>query len=261
MALLRDHTIPQATVDGCVAASRAFFALPRARKDEWKLPSGYPPRSDARITSPRGWGYEVQAEHGEQMINEWIMVRDSLTPASELDDEYYTCPEGAEFHSPERKHPYQQRWPHEVPTLREATGAYHRALQPFVSTMYEMTALALALPGDFFTSRARRSPIWPVKIAHYPAHAPPPPRDQQRIAPHYDRTLFSMITTSDVHEQTLGSGLQVRTAPAAVSARRASARRHVAQMPSPRVRSCADTRERAERRRCRRPRDGRRRLA
>ena len=202
MVILEDHGVPQPAIDDAMTEARKFFALPRAEKDRRKLPSGYPPRSDARVTSPRGWGYEVQDEHDGAPVNEWIMVRDNSEHADAAriaSDDYYTCPEGAEFHSPESNHPEQQDWPAEVPHLRAAAEAYHRRLVPLVDTLYEMLALALGVGPDYFTSRAAHSPIWPVKIAHYPPQDPaaPPPPEHQRIAAHYDRTLFSLITTDD----------------------------------------------------------------
>ena len=56
MVILEDHGVPQPAIDDAMTEARKFFALPRAEKDRRKLPSGYPPRSDARVTSPRGWG-------------------------------------------------------------------------------------------------------------------------------------------------------------------------------------------------------------
>ena len=62
-------------------------------------------------------------------------------------------------------------------------------------------ALALGLAEDFFASRAQKAPLWPVTIAHYPPQKVAPAEDKERIQAHWDRTLFSLITTSGLKRQ------------------------------------------------------------
>mmetsp|Transcript_44089 Transcript_44089/g.99625 ORF Transcript_44089/g.99625 Transcript_44089/m.99625 type:complete len:369 (-) Transcript_44089:232-1338(-) len=214
MAILVDTVVESEVTRELVDKARTFFSLPRGRKDEFIIPSeGYPPRSDARITFPRGRGYEVQEEVSvpgaeSRIINEWLMVRDS-SASYNASDAYFTNAEGLEFYSPIEKHPEQETWPEEVPGLKEAATSYYRSAEQLAGIMYDMFSLSLGLPRDFFASKAKHGPIWPVKIAHYPKQDEAPPEDQQRISPHYDRTLFSMITTTDLQEQAMGSGLQI----------------------------------------------------
>lgn len=208
MALLCDHGVPRAAIDACVERSREFFALPRARKEEFLPPSDQHSRSYGAVSFPRGKAYAVQQEARGQIINEWLLVRDAAQPY-DASSEYYTSPEGREFYSPEERYPEQQVWPEEVPGLREATSAYYRHVEDLANTMYEVFALALGLEPTYFLSRARNGPIWPVTIAHYPRQDECPPEGTMRIQPHWDRTLFSLITTNDVEEQARGGGLQI----------------------------------------------------
>ena len=46
-----------------------------------------------------------------------------------------------------------------------------------------------------------RVPVWPVTIAHYPPQKVAPAEDKERIQAHWDRTLFSLITTSGLKRQ------------------------------------------------------------
>ncbi|CAE7400980.1 GA2OX8 [Symbiodinium pilosum] len=75
--------------------------------------------------------------------------------------------------------------------------------------MPRLFAVALNLAPDFFLKRASRAPIWPVTIAHYPPQESKPEGDHSRIQPHWDRTLFSLITTSDVGDEDSEGGLQI----------------------------------------------------
>lgn len=63
-------------------------------------------------------------------------------------------------------------------------------------SLWRLFALALGLAEDFFASRAQKAPLWPVTIAHYPPQTVAPAEDKERIQAHWDRTLFSLITTS-----------------------------------------------------------------
>ena len=209
MVTLVDTGIEQETIEKTITKSRDFFALPRSRKEHFNGPSGYPPRSFGAITSPRGKHYHLQQEDEEgNILNEWLQMRNTSVHV-DWSDTYYASPEGQEFYSSEAKHPEQLEWPAEVPGLQEATAAYYAAMEELSKVMYELFAVALELEPDFFLKRARRSPIWPVTIAHYPPQKRAPSDDRARIQPHWDRTLFAMITTSDVGDEESGGGLQI----------------------------------------------------
>ncbi|CAE7222302.1 htyE [Symbiodinium natans] len=209
MVTLVDTGIDQDLIDRTIRVSRDFFSLPRARKQHFHGPEGYPPRSFGAITSPRGKHYHLQQEDEEgNILNEWLQVRNTSVQV-DWSDPYYSCPEGQEHYSSEAKHPEQQEWPEEVPGLQEATAAYYGAMEELSKVMYELFAVALGIEPDFFLKQALRSPIWPVTIAHYPPQTHAPAEDRARIQPHWDRTLFSMITSSDAGDEESGGGLQI----------------------------------------------------
>ena len=210
MVVLVDHGVDKAVIQRTLETSRSFFALPRDRKKSFSGLSGKPPRSYAAVTSPRGKAYLVQQEDDGDIINEWLLVRNTSV---QLDsDAYYTSDEGREFYSAEAEDERQRDdWPQEVPGLREAAADYYAAVERLTNTVYELFAVALELPADFFLRRARHAPIWPVTIAHYPSQRRPPKPGSMRIQPHWDRTLFALITTSDAGAATpRPGGLQIQ---------------------------------------------------
>ncbi|CAE7037072.1 hxnY [Symbiodinium natans] len=209
MVALVETEVPEEVVARATAKSREFFALPQETKARFAKPAGYPPRSYGVVTTPRGKCYEVQQDDGRgNLLNEWLYVRNT-TVAMDVKDAYYSSDEGREFYNPEAKHPEQQLWPEEVPGLQEATAAFYHEVEELSKTMYELFARALGLAPDFFLQRARRAPIWPVTIAHYPPQEKEPEGNRSRIQPHWDRTLFSLITTSDSGDEESEGGLQI----------------------------------------------------
>ena len=209
MVSLVDTGVAQETIDETIAKSRDFFALPQARKEHFGSPPGYPPRSFGAITSPRGKHYHLQQQDEEgNILNEWLQTRNTSVQV-DWSDPYYSCPEGQELYSSEAKHPEQQVWPEEVSGLQDAIATYYGAMEELSKVMYELFAVALELEPNFFLKLAQRAPIWPVTIAHYPPQTRTPSEDRARIQPHWDRTLFAMITTSDVGDEESGGGLQI----------------------------------------------------
>ena len=211
MAVLVDHGVDKALIQRTIDASRSFFALPRNRKESFPGLPGKPPRSYASVSTPRGKEYLVQQEDDGDILNEWLLVRNTsvqLDPS----DTYYTSDEGREFYAAETEDERQRDdWPQEVPGLRETTAEYYAAVERLTNKVYELFAVALELPADFFLSRARHAPIWPVTIAHYPPQRRPPKPGSMRIQPHWDRTLFALITTSDAGAATpRPGGLQIQ---------------------------------------------------
>jgi len=212
VAMLTDTQVPQETIEACISESRKFFTeKTREEKQVWDSPQAeYPPRCFGRITSPKGMAWEIQSQTDDgTIINEWLMVRDWGKHTMEPDDPYYHTPEGKEFFTPMEKHPQQQKWPEDMPKLKEATVEYHHKVELLTESVYELFALALGEPKDAMKSKACHGPSWFVCIAHYPKQDKPPPEGTLRIQPHWDRGLFTLISSTDYQEQFNGSGLQI----------------------------------------------------
>ncbi|CAK9029838.1 unnamed protein product [Durusdinium trenchii] len=209
MVVLVDVGFPEGLIEKTMSKSREFFELPLHLKEKHGEPSGYPPRSYGAVTVPTGKFYKTQQKDDPgNILNEWLLVKNTTVPI-DWKDPYYSSDEGQEFYSSISKHPEQQQWPAEVPGLQEVTGAFYREMEKLATTMQELFALALGISKDFFSSRSQRAPIWPVTIAHYPPQEVAPAEDKERIQPHWDRTLFSLITTSDAGDEDSEGGLQI----------------------------------------------------
>lgn len=142
-------------------------------------------------------------------MNEWLLCRESTShPRGSGDGEYFGSMEG-ELHFREPTPETEGPDPPEAAGLRLTLEEYHREMQMLAKKVERCFALALDLPEDFFEATSSRAPSWPVTIAHYPKQrleAPPP---VERIDPHWDRVMFSLVTTTDEAAQQNGGGIQI----------------------------------------------------
>ncbi len=140
-------------------------------------------------------------------MNEWLLCRESQRyPRGS--GEYFDSIEGRlHFHEPTPGMDGPD--PPEAPGLRPVLEAYHRAMQDLAKKVERCFALALDLPENYFVALSSRAPSWPVTIAHYPKQQLEAPSPVERIDPHWDRVMFSLVTTIDEAAQQNGGGIQI----------------------------------------------------
>lgn len=143
----------------------------------------------------------------QRIVNEWLLCRDSQRQPQET-GEYFESLEGR-LHFPSPSPEIEGPDPPEAPDLRCVLEAYHRAMQDLAKKVERCFALALGLPEHYFTALCSRAPSWPVTIAHYPKQELEAPSPVQRIDPHWDRVMFSLVTTIDEAAQQNGGGIQI----------------------------------------------------
>jgi isopenicillin N synthase-like dioxygenase len=208
-----DHGLTPEIYSDMVEQSSKFFQLPIEEKMKRNEPCGYPPFVDGRCASPDAHMYELKAKYtnddGQDVIvREWLSIRSSVGFEFDETDPYFTCPEGKEFFSPVAKHPEQGVWPDGAPGLKSAGAAYYQHQVRIANVLYELFACALDLPANFFKERARRLPVWPLKVSHYvPQTHDIPTKDC--IYKHYDRVFFTMLQHSKLVEGCRGAMTQV----------------------------------------------------
>lgn len=97
------------------------------------------------------------------------------------------------------------KWPAELPELRETALAYTGHMTRVAGSVMEMLAEVLGLESSFFTSRCVRA-TWTQSVNWYPSleTVGEPAEGQMRVGPHTD---FGTITLLD--RQQAGSGLEV----------------------------------------------------
>ena len=91
-------------------------------------------------------------------------------------------------------------WP-QVPHFKETVSEYYTAIRELGDVLASALAQGLGLDGDFFTRHATK-PASQLRLLHYPENDQPVPGDDDRIKPHTDYELFTLV----IHQ---GGGLEI----------------------------------------------------
>ncbi len=179
---IRNHGMPQATIDRAFAESKKFFELPVEQKAAIKINRfhrGYVPLDDVRYKP------EYEPNHNESLF--------VGLPLAE-DDPAVTGP--GSMHGP-------NQWPQAQPELRAALERYHAEVSALGQTLLRACALALRLDEDFFRPFYRK-PATFVRTIRYPAQRAPRPENKYGAGPHSDYGCVTILAQDDA------GGLQVR---------------------------------------------------
>jgi isopenicillin N synthase-like dioxygenase len=143
----------------------------------------------------------------QHIVNEWLLCRESESHP-QTGGKYFDSVEGRlHFRNPNPD--AEGPDPPEALGLRSVLEAYHRAMQDLAKKIERCFALALKLPENYFVASCSRAPSWPVTIAHYPRQDLEVPSPVERIDPHWDRVMFSLVTTTDEAAQQNSGGIQI----------------------------------------------------
>lgn len=179
------HGVPQAAIDGAIAASYEFFALPLAEKMIVKRPRpeqnrGYIATGDERLARLRG--NETPADLKEMF---------AIGPDNLPDDPYFTGPAAYPSFA-------ANLWPARPASLRPALDAYWAGAEGLARTLCRIFATALDLPPDYFAGKTDRH-ISQLRLMHYPPPAEAPLPGQLRAGAHSDLGMMTLVySDSDV---------------------------------------------------------------
>jgi len=95
------------------------------------------------------------------------------------------------------------RWPTELPGLREVIVEYCDTMERLVRKLVRLYARALDLPAEYF-DLPFKEPQYKLRMTHYP-HQADAPDDEFGIAPHTDTSFLTLLAPNDV------PGLAIRT--------------------------------------------------
>jgi isopenicillin N synthase-like dioxygenase len=177
------HGIPVATRDAMFAASREFFALPVAVKEEYSI---------KRSQHNRGY----VAMEGER-LNQAADHKEAFNIGLELGADHPDVLAGKPFRG-------VNLWP-ELPHWRETVLAYYNACWALGRRIHRGFALDLGIAENFFEDKLD-APLATLRMLHYP-----PQPDRQNSAPdsgagtHTDYGNLTILATDGI------AGLQVRT--------------------------------------------------
>ena len=98
-------------------------------------------------------------------------------------------------------------WPAECPELETLCGRFTAQVRDLYYDLLRISAIALALPDDWFVARTRRAPHT-FNINHYPplTRTGPAKQGQFRVAPHTDWGILTILDRQPGY-----GGLQIQT--------------------------------------------------
>jgi isopenicillin N synthase-like dioxygenase len=177
-AVVADHDLDQALVDGAARAAKAFFALPEAEKLKYKIPVA----GGQRGYTPFGVETAKGAEHFD-LKEFWHAGRE--------------LPAG---------HPYRSSmpdnvWPEEISDFHRYVGGLYDALDHLGNRLLRAIARYLKLPEDYFEKTVHLGNSV-LRLLHYP----PAPFDgpNVRAGAHEDINTITLLLGAEE------AGLQIR---------------------------------------------------
>ncbi|KAI6144605.1 hypothetical protein BKA82DRAFT_4173373 [Pisolithus tinctorius] len=172
---IKNHGIPEETIDKVLSAMKAFFALPTETKMKLhhrKGPHyrGYEPLLDSNIDpANRGDLYEG-----------FVIGKEDLVPKEDEDNK-----------ADDDTTVIKNLWPSEPAEFREAFVNYYHAAFGVAKDLYRLFALALDLPETYFDDKFKRCPI--MRGLHYPPQTGPEDDRIIGIGAHSDFECFTIL--------------------------------------------------------------------
>ena len=166
-AVVSDHDLSPELVEGALARTKAFFALPTEVKAAYRLPSG----GGARGYTPFGIETAKGASHVD-LKEFWHMGRD--------------LPEGHPF----GRYMPANLWPAEIEGFETYVGGLYRALDELGRKVLSAIAHHLGLERDFFDDKVDLGNSV-LRLLHYP----PVPADAEgvRAGAHEDINVITLL--------------------------------------------------------------------
>ncbi|KAF9649776.1 Clavaminate synthase-like protein [Thelephora ganbajun] len=173
---VKNHGIPEETVEATMSASKRFFSLSEGEKlklDIRKSMSfkGYQPllssNNDPENMGDMHEGYEVGWEELDKKPDDSKRSNDGTMAGANV-------------------------WPDELPGFREAILKYYHAAVGVGRLLFPLFALALDLPEDFFDDKTKNSAAI-MKVLHYPAQSGPVDDRIIGIGAHTDFECFTVL--------------------------------------------------------------------
>jgi len=182
-----NHGVPSGQIRDVFREAGRFHAQPLEKKLEVKIDKhnvGYlPMKGDTLRTS-------VVATVTKPNLNEALFV------ARDLPSDHPDVVADRRFRS-------ANRWPSDLPGLREVVVDYCDTMERLVQKLVRLYARALDLPAEYF-DLPFKEPQYKLRMTHYP-HQAGTPEDEFGIAPHTDTSFLTLLAPNDV------PGLSIRT--------------------------------------------------
>ena len=189
--IVTGHGVSPDLIQRVDRASRAFFQLPFADKQQFKRPTDDQVRGYSAV-GDEGLSYSL----GKPTPGD---LKESLTIGP------VDVPDGAYFHGPAAgPHFAPNLWPRQVPDLEASWSAYFRVMSDLSANLMRIFALGLELPERFFDDKIDRH-ISMFRVLQYPSQKDAPLAGQLRAGAHSDYGSLTIVRQED-----RPGGLQVR---------------------------------------------------
>ena len=176
-----NHGVPKDVIDGVFAATRRYFALPLEKRMQLRI--------DERFR--RGFMPQGINQHPGYAPD----LKESFEYGLDLPMDDADVVAGRPLHGP-------NRWPADMPWLRQAAEAYFEETIALGKRLLRVFALSLGLDEAYFL-RFTRKPMAQTRLFHYPPQ-PVPDEKQLGVAPHTDYGMITLLTQDPI------GGLELR---------------------------------------------------
>ncbi len=175
--LVRGHGVAASLLRDMAETSRRFFDLPFEQK--------------AAIAAKPG------VDRGYRGLGAGHLAKSAgQTAAPDLRENYFIGPpdlpagkQAAGFFSP-------NVWPEALPEMAGVCTAYYRAMKGLADHLLKLSALALALPPDYFAA-FNNAPISQLTMVSYPEQPEAPGETQLRASQHTDFGALTLLLAED----------------------------------------------------------------
>lgn len=171
-----NHGVPEAVTNAIFGATRRYFALP-------------PEQREAHVMDPvyrRGFMKQGINQHPGFQPD----LKESYEIGVDLPEDDPDVKAGLPLHAP-------NKWPEELPWLREASEEYFAATKALGDRMLKLIAVALDLPEDHFLQYTKK-PMVQMRLFHYPPQAPTSPDNEFGVAPHTDYGMITLLNQDPI---------------------------------------------------------------
>lgn len=174
---VKNHRVPQETIDRTFDAAHRFFDLPLDEKMKVDI-----------AKSPNLRGYTPLLGENTDPANRGDM-HEGFDIALDLDDSDPDVRAGVFGYGP-------NQWPENLPGFREDMKAYQAAILDFGHKIFSAFALALDLPEDYFRPFVTK-PMAQMRVLFYPSQDGVVDDRQIGIGAHSDYECFTVLCTDD----------------------------------------------------------------
>ncbi|EXS71220.1 2OG-Fe(II) oxygenase [Sphingobium sp. Ant17] len=183
--VIRGHGIDARLIDRIDTTSRAFFDLPRVKKERYHLTDSESWRGYFAVQSS-SLAKTLGIEEALPDLREYFTI---TNPDVDRTDPYYQTPEASVIFAP-------NLYPTDIAGLQDAWEDYYRAMADLAEKLMRIFAVALDLDERWFADKIDRH-MTNLVVSNYPDPCGDESPDQMRAGPHTDYGTLTILRAED----------------------------------------------------------------